>query len=81
MPAYAMAVREYYPQRVAGERVGMVMMASLVGMAVGGWAPGYLFDLTGGYDAAFVNGLLWNTLPLIIVGWIIISIRRMPTAS
>lgn len=81
VPAYAMAVREYYPQRVAGERVGMVMMASLVGMAVGGWAPGYLFDLTGGYDAAFVNGLLWNTLPLIIVGWIIIRIRRMPTAS
>jgi len=81
VPAYAMAVREYFPQRVVGERVGMVMMASVLGMAVGGWAPGYLFDLTGGYDAAFVNGLLWNTLPLIIVGWIIIRIRQMPPAA
>ena len=55
----------------------MVMMASLLGMAIGGWMPGYLFDLTGSYDFAFMNGLVWNTLPLFIVGWLIIRIRKM----
>ncbi|MDC1310910.1 MFS transporter [Burkholderiales bacterium] len=77
VPAYALAVREYFPQRVAGERVGMVMMASLLGMAIGGWMPGYLFDLTGSYDFAFMNGLLWNTLPIFLLGWLIIRIRKM----
>jgi MFS family permease len=81
VPAYALAVREYFPQKVAGERVGMVMMASLLGMAVGGWMPGYIFDRTGGYDVAFLNGLLWNTVPLIILGWIILRIRRMPSSA
>ena len=81
VPAYALAVREYFPQKVAGERVGMVMMASLLGMAAGGWVPGYIFDRTGGYDAAFLNGLLWNAVPLIIVGWIIFRVRRMPSTS
>ena len=81
VPAYALAVREYFPQKVAGERVGMVMMASLLGMAVGGWMPGYIFDRTGGYDVAFLNGLLWNTAPLIILVWIILRIRRMPSSA
>ena len=81
VPAYALAVREYFPQKVAGERVGMVMMASLLGMAAGGWVPGYIFDRTGGYDVAFLNGLLWNAVPLIIVGWIIFRVRRMPSAG
>ena len=77
VPAYALAVREYLPQRVAGERVGMVMMASLLGMALGGWIPGYLFDLTGSYDIAFVNGLIWNALPLLFIGWLIIRIGKL----
>ena len=81
VPAYALAVREYFPQKVAGERVGMVMMASLLGMAAGGWVPGYIFDRTGGYDVAFLNGLLWNAVPLIIVCWIIFRVRRMPSTS
>lgn len=77
VPAYALAVREYLPQRVAGERVGLVMMASLLGMALGGWIPGYLFDLTGSYDIAFVNGLIWNALPLLFIGWLIIRIGKV----
>jgi MFS family permease len=76
VPAYALVVREYLPQKVVGEKVGMVMLASLGGMAAGGWVPGYLFDLTGGYDAAFVNGLVWNALPLVAIPWLLIRFQR-----
>ena len=56
VPSYAIIVREYFPPKEAGTRVGIVLMASLFGMALGGWMSGYIFDLTGSYRAAFVNG-------------------------
>ena len=60
MPSYAIIVREYFPPREAGTRVGLVLMATLVGMALGGWMSGAIFDLTGSYRAAFANGIAWN---------------------
>ena len=56
IPMYAVIVREYFPPREAGMRVGVVLMATLVGMALGGWLSGWIFDLTGSYQAAFLNG-------------------------
>ena len=41
----------------AGARVGTVLMATLFGMALGGWMSGAVFDLTGSYRAAFLNGI------------------------
>ena len=70
VPAYAIIVREHFPAREAGARVGAVIMATLVGMALGGWLSGWIFDLTGSYRAAFVNGIGWNLLNLSIVGWL-----------
>jgi MFS family permease len=61
-PAYAVIIREFFPPEQAGVRVGMVLMATLFGMALGGWMSGVIFDLTGSYQAAFVNGILWNLL-------------------
>ena len=55
----------------AGARVGTVMMASLFGMALGGWMSGAIFDWTGSYDAAFVNGILWNFLTIAIAFWLL----------
>jgi MFS family permease len=60
VPSYAIIVREYLPARVAGERVGIVIMATIAGMAIGGWMSGYIYDLTGSYAAAFINGIGWN---------------------
>ena len=60
VPAYAVIIREYFPPNEAGVRVSMVLTASLMGMALGGWMSGVIFDLTGSYQAAFVNGVLWN---------------------
>jgi MFS family permease len=71
VPSYAIIVREYFPAKEAGTRVGIVLMASLVGMALGGWMSGYIFDATGSYQAAFVNGLAWNAINGTIVLWLL----------
>jgi MFS family permease len=62
VPSYAIIVREYFSAREAGTRVGIVIMATVVGMALGGWMSGAIFDLTGSYRAAFANGIGWNLL-------------------
>ncbi len=71
VPSYAIIVREHFPAAVAGLRTGAVLMATLLGMALGGWMSGKVFDLTGSYDAAFVNGIAWNGLNLLIAGWLL----------
>ena len=84
VPAYALIVREYFPPAEAGARVGTVLMATLLGMALGGWMSGAVFDLTGSYQAAFVNGIAWNLLNLAIVGFLLYRARAgvapQPTA-
>ncbi len=67
VPSYAIIVREHFPPAEAGARVGTVLMATLFGMALGGWMSGKVFDLTGSYHAAFINGIGWNLLNLTIV--------------
>jgi MFS family permease len=67
VPSYAIIVREYFDPREAGVRVGTLIMCTMVGMALGGWMSGKIFDLTGSYNAAFVNGIAWNVLNLSIV--------------
>ncbi|HJT06891.1 MAG TPA: MFS transporter [Stellaceae bacterium] len=62
VPSYAIIVREYFSAREAGMRVGVVIMATVVGMALGGWMSGAIFDWTGSYRAAFANGIAWNLL-------------------
>ena len=71
VPSYAIIVREYFPAREAGVRTGIVLMATLFGMALGGWVSGAIFDLTGSYRAAFVNGIGWNLLNLTIAFWLL----------
>ena len=71
VPSYAIIVREHFPPNEAGARVGTVMMASLFGMALGGWLSGAIFDWTGSYNAAFVNGSLWNLLTIAIAFWLL----------
>jgi MFS family permease len=66
VPSYAVIVREFFPPEEAGVRVGTVLMATVFGMALGGWISGVIFDLTGSYQVAFLNGILWNLLNLVI---------------
>jgi MFS family permease len=71
VPSYAIIVREYFPPREAGVRTGIVLMATLFGMALGGWVSGAIFDWTGSYRAAFLNGIGWNLLNLTIAFWLL----------
>ena len=66
VPTYALIVRQFFPSSEAGTRVGLVLSSTLVGMALGGWMSGAIYDLTLSYDAAFLNGLAWNVLNLAI---------------
>ena len=66
VPSYAIIVREHFPASEAGTRVGAVIMATMIGMALGGWLSGKIFDLTGSYHVAFINGIAWNLLNLVI---------------
>ncbi|WP_210092245.1 MFS transporter [Ruegeria sp. HKCCSP346] len=77
VPSYALIVREYMPPQEAGARVGFVMMMTILGMALGGWMSGWIYDLTGSYQLAFVNGILWNGLNIAIV--LMLLRRSRPT--
>ena len=48
------------------------MMSTTLGMALGGWMSGLIFDLAGSYQAAFLNGLAWNLVNVMIVGWLML---------
>ena len=71
VPAYAIIVREYFGRAEAGARVATVITATLFGMALGGWMSGAIFDATGSYRAAFVNGLAWNVVNVSIAAWLL----------
>src|SRR5882724_10583998 len=76
VPSYPLIVREYFSPREAGARTGTVIMATLVGMAIGGWMPGWIFDLTGSYRAAFVNGIAWSLVTTGIALFLLYRVRR-----
>jgi MFS family permease len=75
VPSYAIIVREHFSPKEVGERVGSVIMATLLGMALGGWLSGWIFDMTGSYKAAFVNGIAWNLLNVSITGWLYLRLK------
>ena len=77
VPSYALIVREHFTPKEAGARVGTVLMATLFGMALGGWMSGAIFDWTGSYRAAFANGIAWNLLNVSIVVWLLYRARRL----
>ncbi len=83
VPSYALIVREYFPASEAGTRVSLVLMSTVFGMALGGWMSGEIYDLTGSYQAAFVNGILFNLLNMSIAFWLLIGrwSRGQRTAS
>ncbi len=59
---YAVICRELLPPRRAGAAIGLVVSATILGMAFGGYFSGVIFDLTSSYRMAFLNGLMFNVV-------------------
>jgi MFS family permease len=79
IPSYGVIVREYFPPKEAGARMGIAISMTIIGMAGGGWLGGKLFDVTGSYQAAFINGIVFNVLNGVIVWWLLTrQNRRLP---
>ena len=76
VPSYALIVREYFTPSQAGARVGIVLLATMLGMALGGWLSGAIFDWSGSYHAAFINGIGWNLLNVGIVIFLVCRARQ-----
>ncbi len=76
VPSYAIIVREYFPPKEAGFRVSLAISSTLIGMALGGWMGGVLFDMTGSYRAAFINGIAWNLLNGAVAFWLLTRQNR-----
>lgn len=82
VPSYALIVRDYYKASEAGWRVSLVLMSTVFGMAIGGWLSGEIYDLTGSYAAAFLNGIAFNVLNISLALWLLLSRRpRGPKAA
>ena len=83
VPSYAIIVREYMPAQIAAERVGFLIMMTIFGMAFGGWSSGWIYDMTGSYQAAFLHGIAWNVLNVGIMALILFRTRapRVPTPA
>ena len=73
VPSYAMIVRDYFPAREAGTQISIVLMATVAGMALGGWLSGFIYDFSGSYFLAFAHGVAWNLVNLMIAVWLLIT--------
>ncbi len=80
VPSYALIIRDHYPAREAGTRISLVLTATVVGMALGGWLSGEIYDLTGSYRAAFLNGIAFNLVNMAIAVWLLMGRRKQTPA-
>jgi MFS family permease len=76
VPSYILAIRDHFPSSEAGWRVPVVMFGGLLGMAVGGWLGGAVYDAAGSYVPAFQLGVLSNIVNLAVVGFLVLRIGR-----
>lgn len=81
VPMYAVIIREYLPAKEAGMRIGIVMSATILGMAFGGYISGLIYDLFASYRVAFLNGLAWNLINLAVVSWLMLRARPRVQAA
>jgi MFS family permease len=72
-------IRELFPAQEAGLRVSLAISTTLAGMALGGWLAGAIYDWTGSFAAALVNGIAWNIANMAIAFWLrgVVDVPRM----
>jgi MFS family permease len=72
VPSYTIIVRTFFKAKDAGWRIGVSLFFTLLGMALGGWMAGAIYDLTGSYDVAFINAIAFNIANLALA----VELRR-----
>lgn len=75
VPSYALIIRDNFPARQAGFRISLVLTATVLGMALGGWLSGEIYDLTGSYTWAFLHGIAWNLANMSVAFWLVFRNR------
>jgi MFS family permease len=78
VPSYAIIVRTFFPPGEAGWRIGLSLLFTIIGMALGGWMAGALYDLTGSYTASFVNAIGFNLLNMAIAAKLLQRAKLQP---
>jgi MFS family permease len=84
VPSFALSIRELFAEREAGWRMGWVFFGGLVGMALGAWLGGVVYDRTASYQPAFLLGVLFNLVNLVIVATLVLrgtSARLAPSLA
>jgi MFS family permease len=67
VPIYAVIISKFLPENEVAERVGLLIFATIIGMSLGGWLSGEIYDYTNSYQIAFLNGIFWNIVNLLIM--------------
>ena len=67
MPSYALVVREFFPEAQAASRLGLIILATVFGMAFGGWISGAIYEYADSYQIAFAHGAGWNLVNVAII--------------
>lgn len=81
LPAYVLALRQFYPVRDARWRVPTLLLFSGSGMASGAWVGGALYDLFGYYGPAFLSAIVANIFNFAIVATLLLRYHSGPRAS
>ena len=76
VPSYALIVKKYLPNKDAAERIGLIIFFTIIGMSIGGWMSGKIYDFTNSYTLGFLNSILWNLINVMIIFYIFISFKK-----
>jgi MFS family permease len=81
IPSYVLTVRDLFPASEAGWRIGTVLLFGLLGMALGAWIGGALYDWFAYYKPAFAVGVAFNVANLALIAGLLARGTRRPILS
>ena len=81
MPLYAMLTREYFGQRAMGGAYGAIYMLQAIGMGLGTFGGGYLYDRLGDYASMFTSAAAIAAAAMLLALALRAPRASFPTAS
>jgi MFS family permease len=77
MPLYAILARDYFGARIMGTTFGAISMTASLGMAIGPWAGGFVYDSYASYDWLYVGSFAIG----LAAGAVALTFRAVPAAA